>query len=111
MELCVFSRERRYEAGIALSALSAVVTPDLARDLAPDIVTLLSHSRPYVRKKAILVLYNIFVALPDSLRPAFPKLREKLKDEDLSIVSAVVSVLCELARKVTLFQEEKVFRG
>lgn len=89
----------QYEAGIALSALACVVTPDLARDLAPDIVTLLSSSKPYVRKKAILVLYSIFCAFPDSLRPAFPKLREKLKDEELPIVSAAVSVLLELARK------------
>ncbi len=89
----------QYEAGIALNALACVATPDLARDLAPDIVSLLSHSRPYVKKKAIMVLYRIFVEFPDALRPAFPKLKEKLKDDDLSTVAAVVSVLCELARK------------
>ena len=89
----------QYEAGIALTALANVATPDLARDLAPDIVSLLSHSKPYVKKKAIMVLYHIFVEFPDALRPAFPKLKEKLKDSDLSTVAAAVSVLCELARK------------
>ena len=65
----------QYESAIALNALANVVTPDLARDLAPDIVSLLSHSKPYVKKKAIMVLYRIFVEFPDALRPAFAKLK------------------------------------
>lgn len=89
----------QYEAGIALNSLANVATPDLARDLAPDIVSLLSHSKPFIKKKAIMVLYHIFVEFPDALRPAFPKLKEKLKDEDLGTVAAVVSVIYELAKK------------
>lgn len=49
-----------YEAGLAINCLSNIITPDLARDLAPDVVTMLASSRPYVKKRAVLVLYKVF---------------------------------------------------
>jgi len=88
-----------YDAGMALNCISNVCTPDLARDLAADTVTMLSNSKPYVRKRAVLALYRIFLNFPDSLRPAFPRLKERLEDSDPSVVCAAVCVLCELARK------------
>eukprot|EP01114_Cavostelium_apophysatum_P002110 TRINITY_DN1183_c0_g1_i5.p1 TRINITY_DN1183_c0_g1~~TRINITY_DN1183_c0_g1_i5.p1 ORF type:complete len:1154 (-),score=375.58 TRINITY_DN1183_c0_g1_i5:267-3728(-) len=88
-----------WESGLAINCLANICTPDLARDLAADIVTLLSSSRPYIRKKACLVLYKIFLKFPDALRPAFPRLKEKLEDPDQSVVDAAVNVICELARK------------
>lgn len=87
------------EIGIAINGLSQLVTPDLARDLYPDLMSMLNHSRPYVRKKAILVLYKTFLKYPEALRICFPRLREKLDDPDPSVVSAAVNVICELARK------------
>ncbi|KAF7720863.1 AP-3 complex subunit delta-1 [Apophysomyces ossiformis] len=84
---------------IALNGLSHVVTPDLARDLSQDLVAMLNHSRPYIRKKVVLVLYKVFLKFPEALRLSFPRLKEKLEDPDPSVVSAVVSVVCELARK------------
>ena len=51
-----------YEIGLALSCLSNIVTPDLARDLLQDITTLMSKSRiPYVRQKATLIMYKLFL--------------------------------------------------
>uniref|UniRef100_A0A914ZQZ1 Clathrin/coatomer adaptor adaptin-like N-terminal domain-containing protein n=1 Tax=Parascaris univalens TaxID=6257 RepID=A0A914ZQZ1_PARUN len=71
-----------YDTGVALGALSCFVTTDLARDLANDIVNLLSSSRPYIRKRAVLLLYKIFLKYPDSLRPTFHRLKERLEDQD-----------------------------
>jgi len=53
-------------------------------------------NRGYLRKKAVLVLYKAFLRYPEALRPAFPRLTEKIEDSDLAVVSAVVTVLCEL---------------
>lgn len=89
----------QYEAGLAIQCLSNICTPDLARDLVSEIVSLLNSSKAYVRKKAILVLYKIFLQYPDALRPSFPRLKEKLADPHPSVVSASVNVICELARK------------
>jgi AP-3 complex subunit delta-1 len=71
-----------WESGVALNCLSNICTPDLARDLAADVVSLLSSSKPYIRKKACLVLYKVFLKFPDALRPSFPRLKEKLEDPD-----------------------------
>ncbi|OQR74719.1 AP-3 complex subunit delta-1 isoform X2-like [Tropilaelaps mercedesae] len=88
-----------YESGVAMSGLACFVTPDLARDLSHDVMTLLTSTKPYLRKKAVLLMYKIFLRFPDALRPAFPKLKEKLEDPDPGVQSAAVNVICELARK------------
>jgi len=88
-----------YDAGVALSSLACFMSPDLARDLSADIMSLLSSTRPYLRKKAVLILYKVFLRYPDALRPAFPRLKEKLEDPDPGVQSAAVNVICELARK------------
>ncbi|KAL1915223.1 uncharacterized protein VTP21DRAFT_7499 [Calcarisporiella thermophila] len=87
------------DVGLAINGLSHIVTPDLARDLSQDIVSLLNHSRPYVRKKAVLVLYKVFLRFPEGLRLSFARLKERLEDPDPSVVSAAVNVICELAKK------------
>ena len=40
-----------YDAGIALSSLACFMSPDLARDLSGDIMTMLTSTKPYLRKK------------------------------------------------------------
>ena len=59
----------------------------------------MTSSRPYLRKKAVLLMYKIFLNYPDSLRPSFPRLKEKLEDPEPSVQAAAVNVICELARK------------
>lgn len=88
-----------YDSGTAMSGLACFVTADLARDLANDVMTLLTSTKPYLRKKAVLLMYKIFLRFPDALRPAFPRLKEKLEDPDPGVQSASVNVICELARK------------
>ncbi|XP_040582219.1 AP-3 complex subunit delta-1 [Lepeophtheirus salmonis] len=88
-----------HDTGVALSSLSCFMSPDLARDLHSDILSLLTSTRPYVRKKAVLILYKVFLKYPDALRPSFPRLKEKLEDPDPGVQSAAVNVICELARK------------
>lgn len=90
--------QNMYDAGCAMSGLSCFVSPDLSRDLANDVMTLLSSTKPYIRKKAVLLLYKIFLKFPDALPAAFPRLKEKLEDPDPGVQSAAVNVICELAR-------------
>ncbi|VDK22932.1 unnamed protein product [Taenia asiatica] len=88
-----------YDTSVALSGLSCFVTSDLAKDLCDDILALTMSPKPYIAKKAILLLYKVFLKNPDALRVAFPRLRKKLEDPDPGIQSAAVNVICELARK------------
>uniref|UniRef100_A0A1B0FQ33 AP-3 complex subunit delta n=1 Tax=Glossina morsitans morsitans TaxID=37546 RepID=A0A1B0FQ33_GLOMM len=91
--------QNQYDAGVALSGLSCFISPDLSRDLANDIMTLMSSTKPYLRMKAVLMMYKVFLRYPEALKPAFPKLKEKLEDPDPGVQSAAVNVVCELARK------------
>ncbi|KAM0788195.1 hypothetical protein ACM66B_001354 [Microbotryomycetes sp. NB124-2] len=95
---------------MTLSAVSLLLTPTLARDLAPDILSLLSHSRAAVRKQTVLVLGRVVRSWPGVMElstgreergddPWIERLRERLGDEDQSVVSATVNLVCELARK------------
>lgn len=68
---------------MALNGLANFMTADLARDLSSDVLVMMTHSRPLIRKKATLVLYKVFLKYPEALRPAFPRLKDKLTDEDL----------------------------
>ncbi|KAG0236903.1 AP-3 complex subunit delta [Actinomortierella wolfii] len=87
------------EIGVALTGLAHILTPDLARDLCADLVAMLNHSRPIIRKKVLLVLYKVFLKYPEGLRLSFPRMKERLDDPDPSVVSAAVTVICELARR------------
>ncbi|XP_030747529.1 AP-3 complex subunit delta-1 [Sitophilus oryzae] len=91
--------QNQYEAGLALTSLSCYISTDLARDLSNDILTLLNSTKPYIRKKAVLMMYKVFLKYPEALRPSFPRLKEKLEDPDPGVQSAAVNVVCELARK------------
>ncbi|KDE07304.1 hypothetical protein MVLG_02351 [Microbotryum lychnidis-dioicae p1A1 Lamole] len=93
-----------------LSAVSLLLTPSLARDLAPELLSLLTHSRPIVRKQTVLVLFRINRTWPGVKEvasgreehgedPWIERLRERLSDEDVGVVSATVNLICELARK------------
>lgn len=42
----------------------------------------MSSTKPYLRMKAVLMMYKVFLRYPEALRPAFPKLKEKLEDSD-----------------------------
>lgn len=59
----------------------------------------MSSTKPYLRMKAVLMMYKVFLRYPEALRPAFPRLKEKLEDPDPGVQSAAVNVICELARK------------
>lgn len=65
-----------------MSGLACFVNADISRDLANDVLTLLTSTKPYLRKKAVLLLYKIFLKFPEALKPAFPRLKEKLEDPD-----------------------------
>ena len=88
-----------YEIGIAINCLANIVTKDLARDCIGDLVTLMGSSKPYVRKKAVLAMYKLYMKYPQGLRLTFEQLKERLEDSESVVVSSAVNVICELANK------------
>ena len=75
-----------------------MITASLALSLLADLLPRLSHSNPYIRKKTIAALYRLALVYPDALKPAWPKIKDLLLDDeqDPSVTAAVVNVVCEL---------------
>lgn len=94
-----FQSTSQYEVGLALNCLANIVTRDLARDLLQDTVLLMSHSKPYVRKKAVSAMYKLYEKYPQGLRLTFEKLKERLNDGEPAVTSCAVNIICELANK------------
>lgn len=88
-----------YETGCAMSGLSCFVSNEIGRELFNDVHRLLSSTKPYLRKKAVLLMYKILTVFPDTLIEVLPKLEEKLEDPDQGVQSSVINVICELARQ------------
>jgi AP-3 complex subunit delta-1 len=77
--------------------LPHVVTPSLAMSLLSDLMPRLTHKSPNVRKKTVVTLYRLALVYPETLRPAWPKIKDILmEDEDDNVIAAVVNVVCEL---------------
>lgn len=89
----------QYEIGMAVNCLANIATKDLARDCISDLVSLMNHTRPYVRKKAVLAMFKLYIRFPQGLRLTFDKLKERLDDSESSVISTAVNVICELANK------------
>lgn len=88
-----------YETGCAMSGMSCFVSSEIGRELFNDVSRLFSSTKPYLRKKAVLLMYKIVSVFPDTLPEVLPKLEDKLEDPDQGVQSSVINVICELARK------------
>jgi len=94
-----FGSKSEYQTGMAINCLSNICSSEISRDIITDLLSLLSSSRAYLRKKTVLCLYRIFLKDPPALRTCFPKLKERLHDEDQGVLTATVNTFLELARK------------
>lgn len=93
------SSQNQHEVSLALECVSVICTLDFARDLTPDIFTLLTSNKDFVKKKAIVCLLMLFTHYPDAVRVCFKRLVENLDNSSQTIVAATVGVFCELASK------------
>lgn len=83
---------------LPLVTLPHIITSSLALSILSDLLPRLSYSKPNIRKKAVATLYRLALVYPDTLRPAWPRIKDLLMDEgeDPSVTGAVINVVCEL---------------
>ncbi|KAK1760638.1 adaptin N terminal region-domain-containing protein [Echria macrotheca] len=83
---------------LPVAALPHIITPSLALSVLADLLPRLSHSNAAIRKKTIVTLYRLALVYPETLRAAWPKIKDRLmdKNEDPSVTAAIVNVVCEL---------------
>jgi AP-3 complex subunit delta-1 len=83
---------------LPLITLPHIANSPLAMALHGDLLPRLTHMHAAVRKKAVVTLYRFALVYPEALRSAWPKIKERLMDEneDASVTAAIVNVVCEL---------------
>ncbi|OCK75912.1 AP-3 complex subunit delta [Lepidopterella palustris CBS 459.81] len=83
---------------LPLMAIPHVINPSMANSVLSDLLPRLNHSHASIRKKTVVTLYRLALVFPETLRPAWPKIKERLLDEgeDPSVTAAIVNVVCEL---------------
>ncbi|KAF2280722.1 AP-3 complex subunit delta [Westerdykella ornata] len=83
---------------LPLGAIPHVINPSMANSVLSDLLPRLTHSHAAIRKKTVVTLYRLALVYPETLRPAWPKIKERLQDEreDPSVTAAIVNVVCEL---------------
>lgn len=83
---------------LPLIAIPHVISSSMANSLLSDLLPRVTHSHPAVRKNTIATLYRLALVYPETLRPAWPKIKDRLLDnsEDPSVTAAVINVVCEL---------------
>ena len=88
-----------FEIGLALSGIATIVTPHLLQDINEDVLLKLTHLKPYIRKKAVLAMYKVFLQYPELLRANYTRVLDMLDDPDVLVVSAAINVICEISKK------------
>ncbi|CAK7198283.1 AP-3 complex subunit delta [Sporothrix eucalyptigena] len=83
---------------LPIATLPHIITPSLALSVLPDLLPRLTHSHRVIRKKTIVTLYRMALVYPETLRAAWPKIKDRLMDptEDPSVTTAIINVICEL---------------
>lgn len=101
------------DVSVTINGLSHFLTPDLAQVLCQDLVSMLNHSKPYIRKKVVLVLYKVFLKFPEGLRLSFPRLKDKLEDPDpcnyiYSLLRSVCALCVLIGLILTLISSRRI---
>ncbi|CAI9787221.1 unnamed protein product [Fraxinus pennsylvanica] len=91
-----FSSSNPHDVSLALSTLSSISTPDLSRDLTPELFILLNSSKNFVKIKAIAAILRVFEQYPEAVRVCFKRIVENLESSDMGVLSAAVGLFCEL---------------
>lgn len=83
---------------LPITALPHLINPSLALSTLSDLIPRLTSSNPSIRKKTIVTLYRLALVYPETLRAAWPQIKDRLMapDEDPSVTAAIVNVVCEL---------------
>ncbi|KAF1958390.1 AP-1 complex subunit gamma-1 [Byssothecium circinans] len=88
----------QYIVGLALCTLGNIASVEMARDLFPEVETILSSANPYIRRKAALCAMRICRKVPDLQEHFLEKSKALLQDRNHGVlISGLVLVisLCE----------------
>lgn len=93
----------QYIIAIALNAIGEICTAAMCRDSAPEVAKLLSHSNPFIKKKAALAASKIIRKCPELLETFADKLTSVLEDKNHGVL------LCGLSLTIQVFKQDESY--
>lgn len=96
----------QFVVGLALCALGAVCSTELARDLAGEVEKLIKSSAPYIKKKAIICAARMIRKAPELLEQFIPATKNLLTERNHGVLIASCVLMTEIC---TLSQEALVY--
>lgn len=67
---------------VTLNGISHIATSDLARDISPEMIKMLTHSQASIRKRAVIALYKLMLKYPEIVPQSLERMKDKLDDPD-----------------------------
>lgn len=86
----------KFISGLALAAIGNLATPDMSRDLAPEVDKHLSNSNPYLRKKACLAMARCLRKCPDMVEDFVERVVGLLNDRSHGVLITVVQLMTQV---------------
>lgn len=86
----------KFIAGLALATIGNLATPDMSRDLAPEVDKHLSNSNPYLRKKACLAMARCLRKCPDMVEDFVERVVGLLNDRSHGVLITVVQLMTQV---------------
>ncbi|KAN0009607.1 hypothetical protein ACTFIU_006904 [Dictyostelium citrinum] len=82
--------------GVSLCAFGNICSTAMARDISPEIEKVISHSNPYIRKKAALCAIRVLRKVPDLTENYIPKIKALLSERNHAVILTALTLIIEI---------------
>jgi AP-1 complex subunit gamma-1 len=104
------NHSNQYIVGLALCTLGNIASVEMARDLFPEVETIISSSNPYIRRKAALCAMRICRKVPDLQEHFLEKAKLLLQDRNHGVLLCGVTLVANLCEADELEDDENGVR-
>lgn len=102
------THNNQYIQGLSLIVIGNMATPDMARDLCPDVEKLLKASNPYLRKKAALATIRLLKREPDLIEHMSELVLPLFKDRAHGVLITGIQLMIEILELAPEMKDEYV---
>jgi len=88
--------KNKFITGLSLCTIGNLATPDMSRDLAPEVDKHLKSGTPYLRKKANLAMARCLTKCPDMVEDFVERVVTLLKDKNHGVLITVVQLMTQV---------------
>lgn len=104
------NHSNQYIVGLALCTLGNIASVEMARDLFPEVETIISSANPYIRRKAALCAMRICRKVPDLQEHFLEKAKLLLQDRNHGVLLCGVTLVANLCEADELDEDENGIR-